>query len=198
MSGPWMGEMADLVDAAQMGAQAPPVSKAAHPQPTVAPSSIDDTPTEPATSPRMIDPQVREWPAELQLPTREIGPRPEPEVYPTRFIVNDGPWTPEEHEEVNSVKQLKLVTTKHGIEKLVKKPKGRIESLFKAWQTGRQKSKVEASKIIQQSLMVHLPRELHPCELFQMFTKLFVRMILPRLQRRSRSFQESPSNNRQR
>ena len=53
--------------------------------PTVAPSSIDDTPTEPATSPRMIDPQMREWLIELQLPTREIGPRPEPEVYPTRF-----------------------------------------------------------------------------------------------------------------
>ena len=52
MSG-WMAEMADAVDAAQMGAPAPPVSKTAPPQPTVAPSSIDDTPTEPATSPRM-------------------------------------------------------------------------------------------------------------------------------------------------
>ena len=63
-----MAEMADIVDAAQTGAQAPPVSKAAGLQPTVAPSSIDDTPTEPATSPRMIDPQMREWPVELQLP----------------------------------------------------------------------------------------------------------------------------------
>ena len=34
------------------------------------------SPTEPATSPRLID------------PTREIGPRPEPEVYPIRYIVN--------------------------------------------------------------------------------------------------------------
>ena len=70
--------MADVVDAAHTGAQAPPVSKAAPPQPIVAPSSVDDTPTEPATSPRMIDPQAREWPLELQLPAREIGPREEP------------------------------------------------------------------------------------------------------------------------
>ena len=48
MSG-WMAEVADLVDAAQTGAQAPPMSKAARPQPAAAPSSIDDTPTEPAT-----------------------------------------------------------------------------------------------------------------------------------------------------
>ena len=101
-------ELADVEDvaieaaiqAAQTGAQAPPMSKATPPQPTVAPSSIDDTLTEPATSPRIIDPQVREWPVELQLPTREIGPRPEPEVYPIRYIVNDGGWTPEEHVEV--------------------------------------------------------------------------------------------------
>ena len=86
--------MADVVDAAQTGVQAPPVSKAAPLQPTIAPSSIDDTPTEPATSPRMIDPQAREWPVELQLPTREIGPREEPERYPTRLIVNEGQWTP--------------------------------------------------------------------------------------------------------
>ena len=97
MSG-WMGEMADLVDAAQTGVQAPPVTKAAPLQPTVAPSSIDDTPTETATSPRMIDLQARERAVEFQLPTREIGPREEPERYPTRFIVNDGQWTPEEHD----------------------------------------------------------------------------------------------------
>ena len=98
MSG-WMAEMADVVDAAQTGAQAPPVSKTAPPQPTVPPSSIDDTPTQPATSPRMIDPRVQEWPVGLQLRTREIGPREEPERYPTRLIVNDGQWTEEEHEE---------------------------------------------------------------------------------------------------
>ena len=40
---------------------------------------------------------MREWPVELQLPTREIGPRPEPEVYPTRFLLSEGQWTPEEH-----------------------------------------------------------------------------------------------------
>ena len=36
------------------------------------------------------------------------------------------------------------------------------------------------------------PRELRPCELFQMSMMLFVRMILPRLQCRSQSFQRKP------
>ena len=93
MSGPWMQELADAEDAAteaafhaaQAGDQAPPVSKAtslALQEHIAVPSSVDDTPTEPATSPRRINPQVQEWPVELQLPTREIGPRPEPEVCP--------------------------------------------------------------------------------------------------------------------
>ena len=98
MSG-WMAEMADVVDAANAGAPAPPETKAAPPWSLMS-SSIDATPTEPATSPRMLDSQVREWPMELQLPTGENGPREEPERYPTRFIVNDGDWTPAEHEEL--------------------------------------------------------------------------------------------------
>ena len=85
-------------------------------------------------------------------------------------------------------KQLKLVTTRHGIEKLVKKPKGAIKSSNAAWQNGSEKSKVEASKTIHQFPI----RQLHPCELFQKFTMLSVRMILPRLQRHSRSFQRKP------
>ena len=54
-----MAEMADAVDAANAGASAPPVTKAAPPRSMMS-SSIDDTPTEPATSPRMLDSQVRE------------------------------------------------------------------------------------------------------------------------------------------
>ena len=62
MSGPWMAEVADLVDAAnvaaaqtaQTGVQAPLVSKATPPTMAV-PIPVDDTPTEPATSPRMIE-----------------------------------------------------------------------------------------------------------------------------------------------
>ena len=46
----------------------------------------------------MVDSQVRECPVELQHPTGEIGPREEPERFATRFILNDGRWTPEEHE----------------------------------------------------------------------------------------------------
>ena len=91
-----MQELADAEDvateaafqAAQAGDRAPPASRAspqAPQEPTAVPSPVNDTPTEPATSLRHVDPQVREWPVELQLPTGEIGPRPEPEVYPTRF-----------------------------------------------------------------------------------------------------------------
>ena len=98
MSGPWMAEMADLVDvaddaaaqtAANAGDQAPPVTKAQPPviqEPPAVPRSIDETPTEPATTPRQIDPEAREWPVEVKLPTLEYGPRPEPEVYPSRYM----------------------------------------------------------------------------------------------------------------
>ena len=41
---------------------------------------------------------LREGPVELQLPTREYGPHPEPERYPTRYVMNYGQWAPEEHE----------------------------------------------------------------------------------------------------
>ena len=111
MSTPWMAELADFEDAAteaafqaaQAGDQAPPVTKAQPPviqEPPAVPISVDDTPTEPATSPRHADPEVQEWAVDLQLPTREYGPREEPEQYATRFIVNEGQWTPEEHEQV--------------------------------------------------------------------------------------------------
>ena len=109
MSGPWMAEMADIVDAAdgaaaqtaQAGDQAPPVSKASPPtvqEIQAVPISVDDTPTEPATSPRRVDPPVQEWPVEVHLPTREYGPLPEPGIYPTPFVMNDGQWTQQEHE----------------------------------------------------------------------------------------------------
>ena len=87
--------MADLVEAADDAAAQ--VAKTGDQTPAV-PRPIDETPTEPATTPRQIDPEVREWPVELQLPTLEYGPRPEPEVYPCRHVMNDGQWTPEEHE----------------------------------------------------------------------------------------------------
>ena len=52
MSG-WIAEMADAVDAHE-AAPAPPMSKASAP-PSMPPVSIEDTPTEPATSPRMME-----------------------------------------------------------------------------------------------------------------------------------------------
>ena len=56
--------------------------------------SIDETPTEPATSPRTRP--VPFYVEELRLPTREIGPQDEPEKFVTRWLVNDGSYTDEE------------------------------------------------------------------------------------------------------
>ena len=93
MSG-WIAEMADAVDAHE-AAPAPPESKAPSPQ-SMPPVSIEDTPTEPATSPRTMEVPVQRWVEELRLPTREIGPREEPERFATRWMVNEGRWTAEE------------------------------------------------------------------------------------------------------
>ena len=79
-----MADMVDAVDAAE-AAPAPPLD-------------TDDGTTEPATSPRLTEAPVQLWAEELQLPTREIRPREEPERFVTKFILNDGRWTQEEHE----------------------------------------------------------------------------------------------------
>ena len=74
MSAQWMAELAEIKDAATEAAfqaarvedRAPPVSKAPPPaiqEPQAVPISVDDTLTEPATSPRRVDPQVQEWPS---------------------------------------------------------------------------------------------------------------------------------------
>ena len=97
--GPFQGLEAAF-QAAQTGDRAPPITKAPPPaiqEPPTVPISVDDTPMEPATSPRRVDPQIQEWPVELQLATRKYGPRPEPEVYPCRYVMNDGQWTEAEH-----------------------------------------------------------------------------------------------------
>ena len=180
----WMAEMADVVDAAQTGAPAPPVTKAAPPAPTVVPSSIEDTPTEPATSPRMIDPEAREWAVELQLPTREIGPREEPERYATRFIVNDGQWTPEEHEN-----ELYKAAQAGHCKQWNREAREAAERQYKEFNRNMEewKAQVESRGFKDHPAMPHGPRRLHPCKLFQTFTMLSDRMILPGLLRRSRS-----------
>ena len=57
MSG-WIEAMADAIDAHETQ-QAPPTSKASGP-PSMRTVSIDDTPTEPATSPRMMEVPVND------------------------------------------------------------------------------------------------------------------------------------------
>ena len=93
MSG-WIAEMADACDAHD-AVPAPPLSKASVPS-SMPPASIEDAPTEPATSPRMMEVPVPRYVEELRLPTREMGPREEPERFVTNWMVNDGRWTAEE------------------------------------------------------------------------------------------------------
>ena len=95
MSG-WIEAMADAIDAHE-AAQAPPRSKASGP-PSMPAVSIDATPTEPATTPRVSEGPVQRWAQELQLPTLEHGPREEPERFATRYILDDGTMTQEAHD----------------------------------------------------------------------------------------------------
>ena len=95
MSG-WIADMADAVDAHE-AAQAPPVSKASG-LPSMPPVSIHDTPTEPASTPRVMEVPVQHGAQELQLPTLEHGPREEPERFATRYLLNDGTMTQEAHD----------------------------------------------------------------------------------------------------
>ena len=151
---------------------------------------IDDTLTEPATSPRMIAPQAEEWAVELQLPTKEIlvhGRNLKGMLQGSSSMMVNGH---QKNMKGSYTKHLKLGTTSNGIEKLVKQPKGNTKSSIAAWKNGKHRSKVEASKTIQLFHMVHLRRRLHPCELFQKFTMLSGGMILPRLQGRSRSLRK--------
>ena len=82
--------MADAVDAHE-AAQASPQSKASMPG-----VYQDDAPTEPATSPRVIEVPVHPtYVEELRLPSREYGPHEEPERFVTKWVSRDG-YTQEE------------------------------------------------------------------------------------------------------
>ena len=196
MASPWMQELAEVEDAATTAAfqAAQSVNQAPPPEvqePPAAPIQVDDAPTEPATSPRQVDPEAREWPVQLQLPSGEYGPQEEAERYPTRYIMNDGQWTPEEPEEQlrRAAQPLTLI---YGIVKPVKQLSEPVVTMLVKWKIGEPVSKQQGSGRIQQCLKAHLQKVLPQHGLFQMSMKLFVRMI------QSRMLKESPSDNRQR
>ena len=63
----------------------------------------EEVPTEPAITPRSQHqdaPGSPRWVEELQLPSLEYGPRPEPERSAIRYILNDGSLPQEEYEEL--------------------------------------------------------------------------------------------------
>ena len=83
----WMNQLANAVDEAE----------AANAR------AQDEVPTEPAITPRSQlhdTPGSPRWVEELQLPSLEYGPRPEPERSAIRFILNDGSLPQEEYEEL--------------------------------------------------------------------------------------------------
>ena len=83
----WMSQMANAVDEAEAANALP----------------HEEVPTEPAITLRS---QIHDAPGstriveELQLPSLEYGPRPEPERFATRYILNDGSMPQEEYEEL--------------------------------------------------------------------------------------------------
>ena len=83
----WMGQMADAVEEAE-AANAP---------------RQEEVPTEPAITPRSQfhdDPGSTRVVEELQLPSLQYGPHPEPERFATRYILNDGSMPQQEYEEL--------------------------------------------------------------------------------------------------
>ena len=204
MSGPWMQELADVEDvateaafqAAQMGDQAPPVSKTAPPalqEPMAVPSSVDDTPTEPATSPSQggltLKSKNGQWNFNFQHEKLVLVQNQKSiHVHMWWMMVNGQ----KKSMQLTSTRQHKLPIFVHGIKKLEKKPKGTIVSMLEAWQNSKTASKRWIFKPIHQCPMGHLLRVLRRCELFQMLMKLFDAMIILRLQHRSRSFQRKP------
>ena len=83
----WMSQMADAVDEFEAANAAPQ----------------EEVPTEPATSPRTQIQEVpvrRDYVEELQLPSLEYGPRPEPERFATRYILNDGTMSQDAYDEL--------------------------------------------------------------------------------------------------
>ena len=96
MSG-WMADMADLVDAAEAAAPAPPLTKAPSPESMrtarlMIHDGTSDLSKDDGSSSR------RDGRQQLQLPTYRSRWRGWPEQFPTRWILNDGRWTAEEHE----------------------------------------------------------------------------------------------------
>ena len=143
-------------------------------------ASFADTPTERATSPRMMEAPVREWPVELQLPTGQIGPQEEPERFASRYIVTAHGL--QQNMKNCCVKQHRDAVTMIGIERVVKQNYGRKKSMNEAFGNGKPRSRAKNLGTIPLFQLVRLQRKLRLCVFFPMFTTLSGRMILPGLQ----------------
>ena len=137
--------------------------------------SIDDTLTEPATSPRVMEVPVLRWAPELQLPTLEQGPREEPERFATRYILNDGTMRRMMH---CCAKQPRHSTTKTCKGSSMMLWQGSKQHMNEVSESGKQEMQPRNSGIIRIFHMVHRRQELRLCEHFQMSMQHYVRMTL--------------------
>ena len=168
--------MADAVDAHE-AAQAPPTSKASCP-PSMPAVSIDDTPTEPATSPRTREVPFPRYVEELRLPTREMGPHEEPERFATKRMVNDGSYTDEEFDALLRKARQAFNNRDMGLETedAVRREREAYERSVKQWERRIAAREIPDHRDIH---VVHLQQELHLCVYFLMSMQHFVRMIPP-------------------
>ena len=171
MSG-WIADMANAVDAHE-AAQAPPTSKAAGP-PSMPAVSIEETPTEPATSPRMRP--VPLYLEELRLPTREIGHKRS-----LRSLSLSG-WSMMEAIQMRSLMHYCVRHARHSTTMIWnwrRNPlfEGRERHMIEVSRNGRGESQLETSQITVIFHVVHLQQELHLCAYFLMSMQHFVKVI---------------------
>ena len=129
-------------------------------EPPAVPIQVDDTPTEPATSPRRMLIQQFEngqLTCSFQLENMvRIQNQSDMPLDSLSMKLNGL----QKNMSKCCVKQLKASMSIIGIEKLEKKLNEPIESMLKVWQIGEPASKLWVSKHIQQHLKVHLRRVL--------------------------------------
>ena len=169
--------MADAVDAHE-AAQAPPTSKATGP-PSMPAVSIDETPTEPATSPR-----TRPVPFYVEeLPTSYDGRlvhRRNRKGLSAKWMVNDGGYTDEEFDALlrkarQDIQQLRRCGTWRRRKLFDGSMRAHMTRSVQEWE--RRDGSSEISQITVMFHVVHLQQELPLCVHFLVSMQHFVKVI---------------------
>ena len=159
----WMNQMANAVEEAE----------AANAR------AQEEVPTEPAITPRS---QLHDAPGstrlveELQLPSLEYGPHPEPERFAIRYILNDGSMPQEEYEEL--ARKAAMAFNNRDMERERRRAEAAEheahERSIKEWDAQIQAQGLDT---IQHFQVVPLLKVFHRSVYFQESMRPFVRMI---------------------